>query len=111
VEVEAMSTGVELLERLDAEFATVQEQTATREREIMALLERTRAHWQAWAEQWAGMVRVLEERQAALAGKDAAAAEMVTAAEIQLDEAEAALREWLAMASVAAKETQPRGVA
>jgi hypothetical protein len=99
-----MSTSVELLDRLETELLTAQDQAAGRETDLADLLVKTQAHWQSWAERWDALVRLLEERRAALEGKGDAALAIVNVAEAKLEETEVALREWLATAAVTAQE-------
>ena len=101
-----MSTSVELLDRLETELAIVQDDAAARAANLAELLIRTGAHWKAWSERWQAVLRMLAERGRELDSQANAANGIVTVAETKLQETEAALREWLATAQVAARQAE-----
>jgi hypothetical protein len=93
------------LEQLQAELGSTQSSLTERGARLAAALELTNTYWRDWSEKWSAILRMLEERGRALEAPVTTASEMVTLAEDQLDDTEAALREWLAAAAITARRT------
>jgi hypothetical protein len=93
-----MSQGTALLAELDERIQTVAEQTEDRVEAVSEFLARTRAHWQTWDGEWRRLLAALEARREELERIANGATGLVRVAEERLEEAEAALRAWLAVA-------------